>query len=123
MEKRKRQRSDKSRADTITTIWQNLIVILMVCIPLCLTTRSVALPIAAIFGATFVTVYLWSSRGKSDPEETSENEALRTKIKELEERLANVEVINRFEDRLAEKRLRREMDETRSMAPRDEERG
>ncbi len=100
------------RAKAVGGVWRAAIAMLALSIPLCAILRSAMIPIAVIVGAALVTLYVWSNGGAGKDAEPSENEALREKIKELEERLANVEVINRFEDRLAEKQLRKAQEGT-----------
>ncbi|MDB6151240.1 MAG: hypothetical protein JWQ44_2688 [Chthoniobacter sp.] len=77
---------------------------LALCIPLCAVLRSPMIPIVVIIGTALLSLYVWNSGEKRA--NGLEADALRAKIKELEERLSNVEVINRFEDRLAEKQVR-----------------
>src|SRR5687767_5089139 len=104
MAKRSEDSQEYQRSKALGHVWGSALVMLAICIPLCYILKTVVLPLAVIIGAAAVTFYVWSSSEQSDSH-ASENEVLRAKIKELEERLANVEVINRFEDRLAEKQL------------------
>lgn len=106
MAEQPKKRSTDSRANAVNNIWSAALGMLVLCIPLCAMVRSAAIPIAIIVGAAVVTFYIWNSGEKRGTDQHSENETLKARIKELEDRLANVEVINRFEDRLAEKRLR-----------------
>ena len=97
-------RSDKPpedpRAQALSQVWRSAFVMLALCLPVSFVLRSPILPLAVILTAAAVAFYVWS---KNEPSKSrdAENEALRAKIRELEERLANVEVINRFEERLA----------------------
>lgn len=106
MAKRSEQKPVDQRAKAIGNIWQAAVALLAVSISLSLVLRSAVIPLTIIVGAVLVTLYLWNVSSTDREAEDAENDALRAKIKELEERLANVEIINRFEDRLAEKRLR-----------------
>jgi hypothetical protein len=119
---RPRQRAD-SRIAALGGIWSGAIVMLALCIPLAAVSRSANLPLIVIVGTGLVSLYIWQSGSAARKEDTSEADALRDKIKELEERLANVEVINRFEDRLADKRLRQEAEQAATTPPRIEEQG
>jgi uncharacterized protein (DUF58 family) len=104
MSKRSEKPPKDHRAEALSNVWGWALLMLAVSIPLCTILKTALIPMIVIFAAVVVTFYVWNS-GKGD---TVENEALRAKIKELEERLANVEVINRFEDRLAEKKARQQ---------------
>jgi hypothetical protein len=122
----KRNPSDEKPADTsvfgrlfprrdpriraLNSVWASAIAMLALCIPICIETGSLILPILVIVGTAVVSLYVWQGGGAERKED--EADALRTKIQELEDRLANVEIINRFEDRLAEKRLRQESEQS-----------
>lgn len=108
--------TDDPRPRAVSQIWGAAIGMLALCIPLCFVIRTAALPVFVIAGASLVTLYIWTAGAKTQDASTDETEALRAKIKELEERLANVEVINRFEDRLAEKRLQQALESQASGA-------
>ncbi|HEX8296274.1 MAG TPA: hypothetical protein VF593_08235 [Chthoniobacteraceae bacterium] len=101
------KKPEDQRAKALANVWGFALVMLVVCVPLCAMFRTAVIPLTIIAGAAVVTLYIWSRGEKDSGVQDAENESLRTKIQELEERLANVEVINRFEDRLAEKELRR----------------
>lgn len=107
MAKRPEKQPKDQRAEALSNVWGWALLMLAVSIPLCTILKTALIPMIVVFAAVVVTFYVWNS-GKSDPEE---NEVLRAKIKELEERLANVEVINRFEDRLAEKQARQKAEQ------------
>jgi len=107
---RSRRRGD-SRPAALGNIWGSAIAMLVLCIPLAAVSRTANLPLIIIVGTAVVSLYIWWSGSAERKAESSEADELRAKIKELEERLANVEVINRFEDRLAEKRLRLEAEQ------------
>jgi hypothetical protein len=101
---------DDPRPKAIGRIWGAAVGMLAICIPLCAILESAWLPVFVIAGAAGVTLYIWASGDRSQAPPNDETELLRAKIKELEERLANVEVINRFEDRLADKRLQQSLE-------------
>ena len=107
MAKRSDNPPEDQRARALGKVWGSALVMLAICIPLCYILKSAVLPLAVIISAAVVTFYVWNSSELSGSE-NSENEALRAKVKELEERLANVEVINRFEEHLAEEKLARD---------------
>lgn len=113
------QRRDP-RTAALNNVWGSALAMLALCIPLCAVLRSAMIPILVVAGTAIVSLYIWWSGAAEREADTSEADALRDKIKELEDRLANVEVINRFEDRLAEKRLRQEAEQT-APPPRIEE--
>jgi hypothetical protein len=89
-----------------------------VCIPLSAVTNSGAeLPVAVIAAAAFSTAAVWAgevvgmvlntgrSRNTVDTESKQQVAALNGRIQELEERLSNVETIDRFEQHLAQKSI------------------
>lgn len=98
--------TDDPRPKAVGQIWAAAVGMLAICIPLCAVLRSAILPFFVIAGAALATLYIWSASSRNQEPPEDEAESLRAKIKELEDRLANVEVINRFEDRLAEKQVR-----------------
>ena len=97
-----------ARPDAIGQVWGTAIGMLAICIPLCVLLKSGALPIMVICAAVLVSMYVWKTEPQKTANANQEAEALRTRIAELEERLANVEVINSFEERLAERTIVRE---------------
>ena len=111
MGKRDESKASDPRTKALAKTWEAGFGILALCIPLVIITKSPLIPIMAILGLAVVAMYVWRTGDKGDRSSEAafqaENEELRAKLKELEERLANVEVINRFEDRLAEKQLRK----------------
>ena len=91
-----------------------------VCIPLCAVLKSASIPFLVIGGAVLATFYIWNSGQRSqEKSEEEEVEILRRKVADLEERLANVEVINSFEERLAARELDH-TEEEEAEAERDE---
>jgi hypothetical protein len=95
------ERSDP-RVQIIGRIWRMLIPVLALSIPFCLLSRiGIILPFFAIGAAGVATACIWYIRGTKDGAGSKENQRLQDRIKELEERLANVETISRFEMQLA----------------------
>ena len=105
------QRSDQSdedksqrdpRVQVITRIWQLLIPVMALSVPFFAMARiGIILPFFAIAAAGFATAAIWAAGSKSVTVDRKENQRLQQRIKELEERLANVETISRFEMQLA----------------------
>ena len=62
---------------------------------------GILLPFLAIGAAGFGTAAIWRGESKGVSADRKENQRLQDRIKELEERLANVETISRFEMQLA----------------------
>lgn len=96
-----------ARPDAIGRVWGISLAMLGICIPLCVLLKSAALPIIVIGAAALVSMLIWQSESRKNAAADKDAEALRARIQELEERLANVEVINSFEERLAERTLAR----------------
>jgi hypothetical protein len=95
-------RHDDPRVEIIGRIWRMLIPVVAVSIPFCALSRvGIVLPFFAIGAAGLATVFVWYSSGKREGVGGKENQRLQQRIKELEERLANVETISRFEMQLA----------------------
>jgi|GEM_PF-5657840 hypothetical protein len=91
------------RVQIIGRIWKTMIPVLALSIPFCaLSEHGIILPFFAIGAAGVATACVWYVSGKRDGAGPSkENHRLQERIKELEERLANVETISRFEMQLA----------------------
>jgi hypothetical protein len=90
------------RVEIIGRIWRMLIPVVAVSIPFCALSRvGIVLPFFAIGAAGLATAFVWYSSGKREGVGGKENQRLQQRIKELEERLANVETISRFEMQLA----------------------
>jgi hypothetical protein len=90
------------RVQIIGRIWRMLIPVLALSIPFCAISRiGIILPFFAIGAAGVATACIWYVRGTKDGTGSKENQRLQDRIKELEERLANVETISRFEMQLA----------------------
>ena len=90
------------RVKIIGRIWRMLIPVLALSIPFCALSRvGIILPFFAIGAAGLATACVWYFGGKREALGRKENERLQQRIKELEERLANVETISRFEMQLA----------------------
>jgi hypothetical protein len=62
---------------------------------------GIILPFFAIGAAGIATAVIWRGGTKKFGADSKENQRLQDRIKELEERLANVETISRFEMQLA----------------------
>lgn len=101
-----------ARPDAIGQVWGTAVGMLAICIPLCVLLKSAALPIIVICAAGLVSMYVWKNEPRKTATADQEAEALRARIQELEERLANVEVINSFEERLAERTIAREEEQS-----------
>ena len=104
----KNQGGNDARPDAIGQVWGTAVGMLAICIPLCVLLKSGALPIIVICAAVLVSMYVWKTEPRKTTATNKEAEELRAQIRELEERLANVEVINHFEERLAERTIARE---------------
>jgi len=92
------------RVQIIARIWRTLIPVLALSIPFCALSRvGIILPFFAIGAAGVATACVWYFRGTREGGGAGlkENQRLQARIKELEERLANVETISRFEMQLA----------------------
>ncbi len=77
------------RVTATTRIWGFATIMLAVCIPLSAITSSVVLPLAVILGAVVGTVVVWRSldnQSKTSP-------FLTNNVKQLEQRVANLEII------------------------------
>src|ERR1700739_3835823 len=95
------ERSDP-RVQIIGRIWRMLIPVLALSIPFSVVSRiGIILPFFAIGAARVATACIWYIRGTKDGAGSKENQRLQDRIKELEERLANVETFSRFELQLA----------------------
>lgn len=112
------ENSQNARVKVTSSIWGCAIGMMGVCIPLTAVTNSgPALPIVVVGGAALATIAVWtgevvgivlnSGRAQNpvDTESKKQVDALNGRIQELEERLANVETIDRFEQHLAEKSM------------------
>ncbi len=102
-----------TRSTTLVSIWAAAVVVVGLCFALGAVLKSASIPFLVVALAVFATVWvLASGRGAADRTDEREVEALRQKVKDLEERLANVEVINHYGERLAEKELTEAGEET-----------
>jgi hypothetical protein len=98
---REGERSDP-RVQIIGRIWRMLIPVLALSIPFSVVSRiGIILPFFAIGAAGVATACIWYIRGMKDGTGSKETQRLQDRIKELEERLANVETISRLEMQLA----------------------
>lgn len=90
------------RVEIIGRIWRMLIPVVALSIPFCALSRvGIVLPFFAIGAAGLATACVWYIGGKREGVGGKDNQRLQERIKELEERLANVETISRFEMQLA----------------------
>ncbi len=92
---------DDPRVEIIGRIWRMLIPVVAISIPFCVLSRVGILPFFAIGAAGLATACVWYIGGKREGVGGKDNQRLQQRIKELEERLANVETISRFEMQLA----------------------
>lgn len=116
-------RGKDPRWDALATVWWGVVAMLAVCIPLVFVTRLTMLPVFVLGAGVVATAIVLGGHRSSRAalESEAERERLEGRIRELEERLANVEVIESFENRLAEKELerrRREEADRTASAPR-----
>ena len=94
---------------------------LAVCIPIVAITRSPMIAMLVVGGAAVAIAGIWiSGRSKEVAAKSEQIENLESTIKDLQERLENVEVINRYETTLAERALEEEeSSKPRSMGPKE----
>ncbi len=77
------------RVATTSVIWGTATGMVALCIPmLALAPNSVIVPLAVLLGATIATVTIWRNTASTDA-----NLALLADLKELEQRVSNLEVI------------------------------
>jgi hypothetical protein len=98
------------RIKATATIWGLCVPLLGVSIPLAAITSSAFVPLAVICGAAIATASVWifANRNPQGAQNDAALLAAQKQIKDLEERLANLETINNFERRLAEEALARQ---------------
>ncbi len=77
------------RVAATSRIWVLATVMLAICIPLSAITGSVVLPIAVILGATVGTIAVW----RSSNNQSKNSPLLNSSVKQLEQRVANLEII------------------------------
>jgi hypothetical protein len=108
---------DDPRVEIIGRIWRMLIPVVAISIPFCALSRvGIVLPFFAIGAAGLATACVWYIGGKREGGGGKDNQRLQQRIKELEERLANVETISRFEMQLAA-REKVAMEDSQRQAP------
>ena len=96
------EEQEDPRVEIVGRIWRMLIPVVALSITICSLSRlGIFLPFFAIGAAGVSTACVWYFGGKRERVGRKENEQLQQRIKELEERLANVETISRFEMQLA----------------------
>jgi hypothetical protein len=110
--------SQSARVKVTSSIWGCAVGMMGICIPLTAITESgPILPIVVIAGATLGTAAVWvgevvsivlnsgQARNAVTTDDKQQTADLNGRIRELEERLANVETIDRFEEHLAQKSM------------------
>ena len=98
------EKENDPRVRATSRIWGMMIPILALSIPICAISHlGVILPFIAVIAAGLGTGCVWIVGGKGG---SKENKRLHDRIKELEERLANVETISHFESLPQERRGR-----------------
>jgi len=110
------KRQDDSRVLIITRIWGMIIPVMALSIPFFAMSRvGIILPFFAIGAAGIASAIIWGGGTKKLSADRKENQRLQDRIKELEERLANVETISRFEMQLAA-REKAELEDSRAQS-------
>lgn len=97
------------RIEALETIWWGAVAMLAICIPLCTVLRGPAMAYAVVIGAAAASIGVWATGARKrrgvqmakESELEKENVMLKAKLEEIEERLANMETMSRFEMRLA----------------------
>jgi TolA-binding protein len=110
--------SQNARVKATSSIWGCAIGMMGICIPLSAIIHAGAeLPAVVIVGAAFSTAAVWAgevvsmvlnsgnARKAVGTENKQQFDELNGRVRELEERLANVETIDRFEQHLAQKSI------------------
>ena len=89
-DKKSSKKSKDIRLAATEKIWSLAIGMFAICIPLSSATNSGAiLPITVLVGTTLGTASVW----RADPEKSTNSSQASEKIKQLEERIANLEII------------------------------
>jgi hypothetical protein len=109
---------ENTRVKVTSSIWGCAVGMLGICIPLTAIAESgPILPLAVIGGATLGTAAVWAGEivglvlnsrrfgGSTGTDDKQQVDALSGRIQELEERLTNVETIDRFEHHLAQRSM------------------
>ncbi len=102
------------------TIWRSALGMLFLAIPLVPLTHFSWLPVCVIGGAALGTWGVWMFGGREKPVKPAKDPAiveLEGKVAALSERLENVEILNRFEERLVMKTVGRSSVEQPLVAP------
>ena len=107
MRKKNPQIKDRRLLAT-STIAGSTLGMLILCVPLCAITKDATLPVFAIAGSSLATAAVWLFGRPKNPREASEKQvaALEATLLDLQQRLENVETINRYETTLAEEEAR-----------------
>jgi hypothetical protein len=111
--------SQSARVKVTSSIWGCAVGMMGICIPLTAITESgPILPIVVVGGAALATIAVWTgevvgivlnsgrTHNSVGTESKQQIDTLTGRIQELEERLANVETIDRFEEHLAQKSMK-----------------
>lgn len=104
------EKRDGVRSHLITKIWGCATGMLGISIPLVAVTHSgAAIPIAVIVGAAVGTVAIWNPFARTSGDGASHKELTDStkKIGELEERLASMEAILSYEEKILESKTRK----------------
>ena len=97
-----------ARVVATAAIWMMAIGMMALCIPLGKVTDISVLPLFIVAGATLSTAVVWLRGYRIERNAAVELAATQQRLRELEERLANLETINGFERRLAEEAAARQ---------------
>ena len=122
MAKRDKKEDDKHsdpRVEATSAIGGHLIAALAICIPLVVITKNPMIVLMVAGGAAVAISGIWYF-GKSKEVETKSQriEELESTIEDLTERLENVEVMNHYEEKLAERALEELEAEEQAQKPR-----
>lgn len=107
------ERSADPRVAATSQISGTTIAALAICIPLVAILKSPIVAFVVIGGAALAIASVWlTGRSKTESLKSEEITKLEATIKDLQERLENVEVINRYETALAERAIETELAES-----------
>ncbi len=104
-----------NRPETVGALWGWTMGMVVICLLLFVVLRTAAVPLILFIGvAGLLTLYIWSWNigERASRRDEEEIEALRSQVRDLEQRLENVEVINAFGEKLAEREQGRAVGET-----------
>jgi hypothetical protein len=111
------QRSSETdiRVNLIGTIWMCATGMLGISIPLVAISHSTLIPFTVIVGATVSTAAIWLGKGAGGEQRPDSSKIAQEQLKELEERLANIEAISLLERRLMDRDVATRLPETQSV--------